>query len=387
MESDHGSDSVSHPVSLPEVTVSEGDPHLGVNEGDVDSSVDIEGDPNSGVKSGSSTPSPSSSSSSSSSSSGSSFDEAFFKDDGNNETKPNAIDATSPNTVDDLDIIPLKDEKAEIELYSDSSPSPSPSPVSAGAGPSEPAESSQQIELLTQSPPTQVMERPEDNASPYRIPSSVFARSKSTTPMEWSVASNESLFSIHMGNNSFSRDHVFLMDRDFGKSGELINSNGSSPPLATPELERCSDLVEADIVTAAAAETMKEVLRAAAEEHSKEKPAEPVEAHHHSPTASRHSDASGASARSFAFPILTGEGGKSGSAKGDSRHAEKQQSPKSPHSALANAGESKWWCSWFSCCCRPSYVRFGRTKKTEEVEMCDKCNSYMNVTGEKMRQI
>ncbi|KAK9164708.1 hypothetical protein Syun_005610 [Stephania yunnanensis] len=346
MESEHESDSRSHPVSLPEVStvsVSEGDPHhLGVNEGDVDSSVNIEGDPNAGVKSGSSTPSPSSSSSSSSSSSGSSFDEAFFKDDGNNETKPNAIiDGSSPNAVDDLDI-PLKDEKAEIdELYSESS---TPSPVSAGAGPSErPAESSQlQIELLTQSPPTQVMERPEEEkASPYRIPSSVFARSKSTTPMEWSVASNESLFSIHMGNNSFSRDHVFLMDRDFGKSGELINSNSSSPPLASPEIERCSDLVEADIVTAAAAETMKEVLRAAAQEHSKEKPGEPVEAHH-SPTASRHSDASGASVRSFAFPILTGEGGKSGSAKGDSRHAEKQQSPKSPHSALANAGESKW---------------------------------------------
>ncbi|KAK9129234.1 hypothetical protein Sjap_009721 [Stephania japonica] len=290
MESDHGSDSSNHPVSPPAVTVSESDPHSSVNEGQPNPSVNKgdpnpsvnegdpnpsvnegdpnpsvnEGDPNSGVKSGSSTPSPSSSSSSS----GSSFDEALFEDDVNNETKPNAIDASSPNSVDDLDA-PLKDEK-EIEFYSDSSPSP----MSAGAGPSEPAESSQQIELFTQSPQTQVMERPEDT-TPYRIPSSVFARSKSdnTNGMEY-----------------------------FGKSGELINSNSSSPQLATPEPERCSDLVESDIVTAAAAETMKEVLRAAAEEHSKEKPAEPVGAHH-SPTASRHSDASGASVRSFAFPM------------------------------------------------------------------------------------
>ncbi|URE38354.1 hypothetical protein MUK42_17810 [Musa troglodytarum] len=47
------------------------------------------------------------------------------------------------------------------------------------------------------------------NASdPDRIPSSVFTRTKSTTQKEWSVASNESLFSIHVGNSSLSRDHV-----------------------------------------------------------------------------------------------------------------------------------------------------------------------------------
>ncbi|KAK1313979.1 hypothetical protein QJS10_CPA06g00938 [Acorus calamus] len=47
-----------------------------------------------------------------------------------------------------------------------------------------------------QSPPAvQSMARSDD---PNRIPSSIFNRSKSTTPQEWSVASNESLFSIHI---------------------------------------------------------------------------------------------------------------------------------------------------------------------------------------------
>lgn len=66
----------------------------------------------------------------------------------------------------------------------------------------------------TKSPPVQTMGHP-PGYDPNRIPSSVFS-TKVTNPSDWSVASNESLFSIHMGNNSFSRDQ-FL----FAKSGEL----------------------------------------------------------------------------------------------------------------------------------------------------------------------
>ncbi|KAK4426246.1 hypothetical protein Salat_1393100 [Sesamum alatum] len=65
------------------------------------------------------------------------------------------------------------------------------------------------------SPPTQTMGQP-PGYDPNRIPASVFS-SKSGNPTEWSVASNESLFSIHMGNNSFSRDYAIL----YGKSGEF----------------------------------------------------------------------------------------------------------------------------------------------------------------------
>lgn len=84
----------------------------------------------------------------------------------------------------------------------------------------------------TQSPQLQVMNRSE-GYDPYRIPSSVFARSKSTTPMEWSVASNESLFSLHIGNASFSKDHVFLFGElkpeELVKSGELFALSPTSP--------------------------------------------------------------------------------------------------------------------------------------------------------------
>ncbi|KAJ6429538.1 hypothetical protein OIU84_021024 [Salix udensis] len=74
----------------------------------------------------------------------------------------------------------------------------------------------------TQSPPVQVMERP-GGYDPFRIPSSIFESNKGPAPMDWSVASNESLFSIHVGNNSFSRDHVLLFG-DLGLSGDITQS-------------------------------------------------------------------------------------------------------------------------------------------------------------------
>ncbi|XP_075522202.1 uncharacterized protein LOC142555286 [Primulina tabacum] len=72
----------------------------------------------------------------------------------------------------------------------------------------------------TQSPFIQVMERP-GNFDPGRIPSSIF--SKPLSPMEWSVASNESLFSIHIGNHSF-RGRASKMGKDMYRSGELLKS-------------------------------------------------------------------------------------------------------------------------------------------------------------------
>lgn len=68
---------------------------------------------------------------------------------------------------------------------------------------------------------------------PARIPASVFA-AKSSTPMEWSFASNESLFSIHVGNTSFSKDQFLNMFR----SGELTKFDH--------ELARFSGVVSSD---------------------------------------------------------------------------------------------------------------------------------------------
>lgn len=66
-----------------------------------------------------------------------------------------------------------------------------------------------------QSPPIQVMRQP-SGYDPNRIPLSIFAP-KETNDSEWSLASNESLFSIPMGNNSFSMDNGFFIS----KSGKL----------------------------------------------------------------------------------------------------------------------------------------------------------------------
>ncbi|CAI9285102.1 unnamed protein product [Lactuca saligna] len=59
-----------------------------------------------------------------------------------------------------------------------------------------------------QSPPIQVMAH-SDDYDPNRIPSSIFSP-KQSDDSEWSAASNESLFSIHMGSNSFSMDSDFF---------------------------------------------------------------------------------------------------------------------------------------------------------------------------------
>ncbi|XP_038994271.1 uncharacterized protein LOC120118239, partial [Hibiscus syriacus] len=64
---------------------------------------------------------------------------------------------------------------------------------------------------LTQSPPIQVMDRVLKGFDPYRIPSSVFDKSESTNPADWSTASNDSLFSIQVGNTSFFKDELFTL--------------------------------------------------------------------------------------------------------------------------------------------------------------------------------
>ncbi|XP_057448100.1 uncharacterized protein LOC130739732 isoform X2 [Lotus japonicus] len=89
----------------------------------------------------------------------------------------------------------------------------------------------------TASPPMQVMDR--SGGYPSRIPSSVFEIT--TNASEWSVASNESLFSIHLGRNSFPRDNPFLIDElvmpeELTKSGEL-NVFNQTPPVIVEEID------------------------------------------------------------------------------------------------------------------------------------------------------
>ncbi|XP_024963850.1 uncharacterized protein LOC112504127 [Cynara cardunculus var. scolymus] len=87
-----------------------------------------------------------------------------------------------------------------------------------------------------QSPPIQVMRQP-SGYDPNRIPSSIFTP-KETNDSEWSLASDESLFSIQKGNNSFSLDNGFFIS----ESGKLIwLDDGLNYSCYTPDANKSSD--------------------------------------------------------------------------------------------------------------------------------------------------
>lgn len=180
------------------------------------------------------------------------------------------------------------------------------------------------------SPPSQSMGRGYD---PNRIPSSIFSP-KPTSPMDWSVNSNESLLSIHMGNNSFSRDSFTAQGLDFGKPEEWNNasevkfneSNGYAPNLPpVEETPRHNDIRTNNIYVRPGLEeefieTPKMVRRDTEEDNSKEKMATDARGVHLSTSynlsdskgvataesplsAARVSNESILSNESFAFPV------------------------------------------------------------------------------------
>ncbi|PIA57698.1 hypothetical protein AQUCO_00600432v1 [Aquilegia coerulea] len=253
-----------------------------------------------------------SSPSSSSSSSDSSFDENFFLFDENepdHDPQPD-VGTTSLLQLDEDPHLPVS-YSAQGTHSNPTSPAPTHTPDVSAPG----SESSSPSISPKQSPKIQLMERLEP-PDPNRIPATVFARTKSTAPVEWSTASNESLFSIHMGNNSFSRDQIFLMGRsqelgmtqELGKSSEdmfkfpnntscEVNNFSSPARSATISDQKSSGICVAEV----AAETMKEVIRETSEESTKAKPSgEPMR---RSVDISHRSQDSNASTMSFAFPM------------------------------------------------------------------------------------
>ncbi|XP_058772549.1 uncharacterized protein LOC131646556 [Vicia villosa] len=95
----------------------------------------------------------------------------------------------------------------------------------------------------TVSPPIQVMDR-SGRIDSARIPSSVFDGNNSgNSPLEWSIASNESLFSIHIGHHSFNRENTF-------KVGELHVSQESTKPDELNMLNRLPSVTIEEIDTA-----------------------------------------------------------------------------------------------------------------------------------------
>ncbi|PRQ40641.1 hypothetical protein RchiOBHm_Chr4g0438271 [Rosa chinensis] len=218
--------------------------------------------------------------------------------------------------------------------------------------------------LPTESPAVQMMER-YGGYDPYRIPSSVFDTSNVSNKeiLEWSAASNESLFSLHLGNSSFSRDHILMLS-DLGptKSSELLEiSPRTPPPVVETEMSRIEEGRESAAEEVADA-NIKDTEHASAENHSEGRvppaPKSPSLAH------SRHSDGSGlsgTSTRSFAFPILTDGTKNSLKLPGDSEE-QRPEPPPPPASRTKKSKKKKtrWlpcfscsWCKWGCCCsCR-----------------------------------
>ncbi|KAF4396325.1 hypothetical protein G4B88_019125 [Cannabis sativa] len=178
------------------------------------------------------------------------------------------------------------------------------------------------------SPKIQTMERFGGGYDPKRIPSSVFEISKTTTPMEWSAASNESLFSIHVGNSSFSRDNLFAYNDSVAKSGELTKSGDElvmfSPctvSVPTVGLNRKSFEVENEFAGSAVVQndggggmkekTTKDTIKppppttTADDTPSTTNKAPTAPLSSNSSSHSHQSDGSAASVRSFAFPVKT----------------------------------------------------------------------------------
>lgn len=291
-------------------------------------------------------------SSSSASSSCSSFDPFQLDEHGSVSCPSAANDHLNPETSSGSSF--RFDRKEEVP----SSSSLVPERSSNGLAPAEPSlgtaasgrslDSSSSSGSMTQSPPVQVMERASDldngSPSPYRIPSSVFARTKSTAPQEWSVTSNESLFSIHMGNMSFNKDLYWMCKSgELGKGGESFmspspalmdcSSNQPPPPLVDHSSNRSpqplfdyssnppspkpgsdsidifkknTTLDEGLRATPEAVETMKAVLRENAEANGEKENSSHTDGascHSIAVSPSHRSSASGASTKSFAFPM------------------------------------------------------------------------------------
>ncbi|KAL8038537.1 hypothetical protein ABFS82_11G118700 [Erythranthe guttata] len=327
------------------------------------------------------------------------------------------------------DGVPLLEGKNSVDDASSSSSSPSTSSIQDHNSSEKPqlvtddenekntntplASENANSEAMMKSPPAQMMGGPlpePPGYDPNRIPASVFA--KSNTAGEWSVASNESLFSIHMGNNSFSRDYAILFGKSgefprpedwpgpqsnpFGKSGELprledwnnnninnndqvvmINNNSLPPVMEVPaheensmqsgELSR-SDKKEEEEKSPTVENHEKPTVPTVSPEVAKKEPiAESPKTSSPSNTLPpyssppRFSSGSGHSGSSFAFPVLVSESGKTaGSLKVVPEKEEvllpegKEEVSKENIPADAGATETKSWFPCFACwprCC------------------------------------
>ncbi|XVE85740.1 hypothetical protein DITRI_Ditri17bG0115300 [Diplodiscus trichospermus] len=280
------------------------------------------------------------SSSSSSSSSGSSRDDQLQVDTKLSKSRSGITSTSSPKHDDDTQQSPK--DKHHVSS-SNSSKSEECQYGSAGPASTSQFSSITHESTLTLSPPIQEMDRLGE-FDPRRIPSAVFARSKSTTPADWSIASNESLFSIQVGNNSFCRDHTLsLKSGELFKSGEFI---AFSPPIA-PLVDADKNSIELDKseTTLVSDNAVKGKTGPCAEEPIGEKPTHPVVSWNSSISNSVNSVTS---ARSFAFPILS-DGRNLSKKEKTEQQQQQQQQQEQPLAAPSKSACCNCW-SWFPSC-------------------------------------
>ncbi|KAG8366957.1 hypothetical protein BUALT_Bualt16G0022300 [Buddleja alternifolia] len=273
-----------------------------------------------------------------------------------------------------LDTSPTKPESNEERPLSRPEPISSPDITNLGpkTGVQSPSQESTPVASPMKSPPVQTMGIPA-GYDPNRIPASIFS-TKPTNPAEWSTTSNESLFSIHMGNNSFSRDYAIL----YGKSGELpkledqsnilhhiseSKSNemtSSLPPVMEHEESGVNSGELSRTETKDENKSPKVVQGPSVENHGKERmgveTSLPLSSNPLTyPSPPRLSDESGNSGSSFQFPVLVCDGGNGSSLKVIPEKPEKPPQPEARvYKETSRASERRWFsrccCCWHRCC-------------------------------------
>ncbi|CAJ2639253.1 unnamed protein product [Trifolium pratense] len=237
-----------------------------------------------------------------------------------------------------------------------------------------------------QNPPIQVMERQEDppaTSSTNRIPLHVFDRDQSNTKY-WSATSNESLFSIQMGNMSFSNDMAWSSNLDVvdKQADHTNNASGGSqsnhpPPLPPPQSTKFNDISNSfaeqhedslKATEAKAAETMREVIMETSTIPKNNKSNGDLKFDNSAPHSNillssysdnDHSQDPDGSTKSFAFKASTDRDKNPSSRRGEDMRKQQKQSteqnvkgtsgaPQNPKST-PNASENKW-LSCFACC-------------------------------------
>ncbi|KDP41311.1 hypothetical protein JCGZ_15718 [Jatropha curcas] len=107
--------------------------------------------------------------------------------------------------------------------------------------------------VMKSPPPLQLMDKAGAGYDPQRIPSNVFEASVSMATVDWSAASNESLFSLQIGT-SFARERIPLGENKHGVSSRISIAETGNRPSVNTEKEKKNKSIKIGKVNEAADE-------------------------------------------------------------------------------------------------------------------------------------